>query len=334
MSMSENVRNEPILKVRGLKMHFPLRKGLRSKGAVRAVDGVSFDLYRGETLALVGESGCGKSTTGRAILRLVDPTDGEVVFDGQDVRKLSRGKLFDLRRQMQIVFQDAYSFLNPRLTIGEAIAEPMEVHGLHTKEERARRVAELLEIVGLDPSFAQRYPHECSGGQRQRIGIARALTLQPKLIVADEPVSALDVSVQSQVLNLFQDLKERFGLSYLFISHDLSVVRHVADRVAVMYLGKIVEIGTAEQLFEKPTHPYTRALLSAVPQLEAAAARERIVLEGELPSPSNPPSGCTFHTRCPFATERCRTDEPQLEAVAEGHFVSCHYADEEGRESA
>jgi oligopeptide transport system ATP-binding protein len=325
--------NEPILRVQDLKMHFPLKQGgFGSKGVVRAVDGLSFDLYRGETLALVGESGCGKSTTGRAVLRLVEATNGSIHFEGEDVRKLSRSALFKMRQRMQIVFQDAYSFLNPRLTIGDAIREPMEVHGLFTKEIRERKVLELLDIVGLDPSYADRYPHECSGGQRQRIGIARALTLNPQLIVADEPVSALDVSVQSQVLNLFQDLKERFGLSYLFISHDLSVVRHVADRVAVMYLGKIVEMASADDLFENALHPYTQALLSAVPQPEVAAARERILLKGEVPSPINPPSGCAFHTRCPIATELCRTKTPVLEERADAHLVACHYA--EGRETA
>ncbi|MCX7572031.1 dipeptide ABC transporter ATP-binding protein [Tumebacillus sp. DT12] len=318
---------EPLLSVRDLKMHFPLKKGFRRTGTVYAVDGVSFDLRKGETLALVGESGCGKSTTGRTVLRLEEATAGSIRFEGRDVRALSKKELFTLRRDMQIVFQDAYSFLNPRLTIGEAIAEPMEVHGLYDRAERARRVEELLDIVGLSPAYAKRYPHECSGGQRQRLGIARALTLQPKLIVADEPVSALDVSVQSQVLNLFQDLKERFGLSYLFISHDLSVVRHVADRVAVMYLGKIVELGTAEQVFGETAHPYTKALLSAVPQHEVAVARERIVLQGEVPSPIQPPSGCAFHTRCPVATELCRVSVPALDEITEGHFTACHYVE-------
>ena len=328
--------SELLLSVRDLKMHYPLKGGLfsRSKGVVRAVDGLSFDLARGETLALVGESGCGKSTTGRAVMRLIEPTAGQVLFEGEDVRGMSRSRLFQLRREMQIVFQDAYSFLNPRLTIGESILEAMEVHGLHDKERRQQKAAELLEIVGLDASYAKRFPHECSGGQRQRIGIARALSLTPKLIVADEPVSALDVSVQSQVLNLFQDLKEQFGLSYLFISHDLSVVRHVADRVAVMYLGRIVEQAPVDELFDNPQHPYTRALLSAVPQPEAAATRERILLEGEVPSPQNPPSGCTFHTRCPLATESCRREVPELREIAAEHGVACHLVAGEGRESA
>jgi len=318
---------QPLLSVRDLKMHFPLKNGFRRTGTVHAVDGVSFDLYKGETLALVGESGCGKSTTGRTVLRLEEATSGSIQFDGCDVRNLSKKELFTLRREMQIVFQDAYSFLNPRLTIGDAIAEPMEVHGLYDKAERTRRVEELLDIVGLSADYAKRYPHECSGGQRQRLGIARALTLQPKLIVADEPVSALDVSVQSQVLNLFQDLKERFGLSYLFISHDLSVVRHVADRVAVMYLGKIVELGTAEQVFGGTAHPYTKALLSAVPQHEVAVPRERIVLQGEVPSPIHPPGGCAFHTRCPFATELCKQAVPALDEIADGHFTACHFVE-------
>jgi oligopeptide/dipeptide ABC transporter ATP-binding protein len=315
---------QPLLSVRDLKVHFPLKKGFRRIGTVYAVDGVSFDLLQGETLALVGESGCGKSTTGRTILRLEEATSGTIAFEGRDVRRLSKKELFHLRREMQIVFQDAYSCLNPRLTIGEAIAEPMEVHRLYDKAERMRRVEELLDIVGLNKSFAKRYPHECSGGQRQRIGIARALSLRPKLIVADEPVSALDVSVQSQVLNLFQDLKERFGLSYLFISHDLSVVRHVADRVAVMYLGKIVETGTIDQVFGEKAHPYTKALLSSVPQPEAAVARERIALKGEVPSPIHPPSGCSFHPRCPYATDLCRQQAPALLEIATGHFAACH----------
>jgi oligopeptide/dipeptide ABC transporter ATP-binding protein len=325
-----NTSNNPILQVRDLKMHFPVKKGLRTLGTVRAVDGLSFDLYEGETLALVGESGCGKSTTGRAVLRLIDATDGSIQFQGEEVLKMSRSRLFQLRREMQIVFQDAYSFLNPRLTIGESILEAMEVHGLHTKQQRADKLSELLDIVGLNDSYAGRYPHELSGGQRQRIGIARALSLHPKVIVADEPVSALDVSVQSQVLNLFQDLKDQFGLSYLFISHDLSVVRHVADRVAVMYLGKIVETGTADELFEHPQHPYTQALLSAVPQPEVAVARERIILKGEVPSPMSPPSGCAFHTRCPIATESCRHETPALARSKAGHLVACHLVEVEG----
>ncbi|KEO81583.1 ABC transporter ATP-binding protein [Tumebacillus flagellatus] len=323
--------SQPILRVRDLKMHFPVKKGLRTLGTVRAVDGLSFDLHQGETLALVGESGCGKSTTGRAVLRLLEATDGSIQFMGEEVRQMSRSRLFQLRREMQIVFQDAYSFLNPRLPIGESILEAMEVHGLHTKEQRADKLSELLQTVGLNDSYAARFPHELSGGQRQRIGIARALSLHPKVIVADEPVSALDVSVQSQVLNLFQDLKEQFGLSYLFISHDLSVVRHVADRVAVMYLGKIVETGTADELFENPQHPYTQALLSAVPQPEVAATRERVILQGEVPSPMNPPSGCAFHTRCPIATELCRQSVPALESTTgDDHLVACHFVGGEG----
>lgn len=322
-------QSQPILSVQNLQMHFPVKKGLRKLGVVRAVDGLSFDLYEGETLALVGESGCGKSTTGRAVLRLIEATGGTIHFQGEEVLQMSRARLFQLRREMQIVFQDAYSFLNPRLTIGESILEAMEVHGLHTKQQRADKLSELLDTVGLNDSYAGRYPHELSGGQRQRIGIARALSLHPKVIVADEPVSALDVSVQSQVLNLFQDLKEKFGLSYLFISHDLSVVRHVADRVAVMYLGKIVETGTSDELFEHPQHPYTQALLSAVPEPEVAAARERIVLQGEVPSPMNPPSGCAFHTRCPIATDLCKREAPALLPTSSlgAHLVACHYVE-------
>lgn len=314
----------PILSVRDLKTWYSIKKGWRSKDVLRAVDGVSFDLYEGETLALVGESGCGKSTTGRSILRLVEPTAGEILFAGERVAKYSKPQLFAYRRNAQIVYQDPYQFLDPRRTVGETLIEPMEVHNLYSKSEREAKVTELLEAVGLSHEFASRYPHELSGGQKQRIGIARAISLNPKIIVADEPVSALDVSVQAQVLNLFQDLKVQFGLSYLFISHDLSVVRNIADRVAVMYLGKIVEIADSDSLFRSPAHPYTQALLSAVPQHEVAATRERITLQGESMSQSAPLAGCSFQNRCPFAIDTCKTVEPLLRESEPGRFVACH----------
>jgi len=320
----------PLLMVRDLVKHYR-SEGLFARKAppVRAVDGVSFEVGRGETLALVGESGCGKSSVGRTIIRLQEPTSGEAIFDGEPVFQLAREPLRALRRRMQIIFQDPYSSLNPRMTVGDAVAEGIEIHRLAgSKAERNERVASLLEEVGLDASYARRYPHEFSGGQRQRIGIARALAVEPSFIVCDEPVSALDVSVQAQVLNLLRDLQERRGLSYLFIAHDLAVVRQIAQRVAVMYLGHIVETGPTEALLSDPRHPYTQALLSAVPEPDPSAQRERIVLTGDLPSPSNPPPGCRFHTRCfhPLRSERCRTEVPVLRPVHQTE-AACHYAE-------
>ena len=320
----------PLLVVRDLVKHYT-SEGLFAARTppVRAVDGVTFEVGRGETLALVGESGCGKSSVGRTIIRLQEPTSGEAIFDGQEVFRLGREPLRALRRRMQIIFQDPYSSLNPRMTVGDAVAEGIEIHRLaRTKAERNERVAALLEEVGLDPSYASRYPHEFSGGQRQRIGIARALAVEPAFIVCDEPVSALDVSVQAQVINLLRDLQERRGLSYLFIAHDLAVVRQIAHRIAVMYLGHIIETAPTESLLSDPRHPYTQALLSAVPEPDPTAQRARIVLSGDLPSPSNPPPGCRFHTRCfhPLRSERCRTEVPLLRPV-HASLAACHYAE-------
>ncbi|MCC8427873.1 dipeptide ABC transporter ATP-binding protein [Reyranella aquatilis] len=326
---------EPLLSVTGLTKHFPVKRGIvfqSAVGTVRAVDGLTFDVAPGETLALVGESGCGKSTTGRLVLRLIEATQGTIRFAGRDVRTLSRGALRDLRRDMQIIFQDPYASLNPRLTVGETLAEPLKLHGIATGEALRRRIDELLGEVGLSAWHALRYPHEFSGGQRQRIGIARALASQPKLIVCDEPVSALDVSIQAQVINLLQDLKAKLGLSYIFIAHDLAVVRHISDRVAVMYLGKIVELAPKRSLFARPRHPYTQALLSAVPVPDPTAQRARIRLAGDVPSPLNPPKGCRFHTRCAHAQDRCRQEEPLLRPLqdgdgAKGQVVACHFAE-------
>jgi len=321
----------PILEVAALAKHYPVHGGMmfgRAVGTVRAVDGIAFQVARGETLALVGESGCGKSTTARLVLRLIDPSAGTIHFEGSDITELAGEPLRKLRRRMQIVFQDPFASLNPRMTVGEILEEPLIVHGIGTKSERRARVNELLGLVGLAPYHAQRYPHEFSGGQRQRIGIARALAVEPSLIVCDEPVSALDVSIQAQVVNLLKDLQARLGLSYLFIAHDLAVVKHVADRVAVMYLGQIVEIARKDHLFRDPRHPYTRTLLAAIPRPDPHRETHRQIAGGDVPSPMNPPSGCRFHTRCPFAIERCRMEAPALTQWSDGHLSACHRAAE------
>ena len=318
---------QPLLSVRNLKKHFPIRGGLlaREIDRVHAVDGVSLDVAPGETLGLVGESGCGKSTTGRCILRLIEPTSGEIWFQGRDVTALEGEALRAMRRDMQIIFQDPFASLNPRHTVGGIIGEALTIHGLvKGRQEMEDKVVQLLETVGLRPEHMRRFPHEFSGGQRQRIGIARALAVEPKLIVCDEPVSALDVSIQAQVINLLEDLQEKFGLTYLFIAHDLSVVEHISDRVAVMYLGRVVEVATSEELYANPLHPYTEALLSAVPIPDPKIKRKRIVLQGDVPNPIRPPSGCHFHTRCPIAEARCKTEVPQLKSVGGRHQVSCH----------
>ena len=328
----------PLLEVRDLKVFFPITQGLlieRHVGDVRAVDGVSFKLHRGETLGLVGESGCGKSTTGRAIIRLYKPTAGQILFDGQDVSAVDGKSLQKLRRRFQMIFQDPYASLNPRMTAGGTVGEPLDIYEVGTKAERRERVRELLSIVGLNPDYGERYPHEFSGGQRQRIGVARALALDPDLIVADEPISALDVSIQAQVINLLERLQDRLGLTYLFIAHDLSVVRHISDRIAVMYLGRIVELAPSRELNQRPLHPYSVALLSAVPipDPKVERRRRRIILRGDVPSPVNPPSGCHFHTRCWLRErlgnpERCSAEIPALRELSTGHEVACHFAEE------
>ncbi len=320
--------NEVLLRVEDLTMHFPIFRGVfqRQVGAVRAVDGITFDIVRGETLGLVGESGCGKSTTGRTILQLYRPTAGNVEFDGVDLVNLKGEDLRKTRRKMQMIFQDPYASLNPRMTVADIVGEPLMVHNVATRTEIRERVNHLLELVNLSPSFAGRYPHEFSGGQRQRIGFARALALQPSFIICDEPISALDVSIQAQVVNLLEDLQEQFNLTYLFIAHDLSMVRHISNRVAVMYLGVLVELADRDTLYHSPLHPYTQALLSAVPIPDpvADANRKRIILEGDVPSPANPPSGCRFRTRCPIADKICSESRPEFREVQPGHFVACH----------
>ncbi|MGA4519041.1 ABC transporter ATP-binding protein [Solibacillus silvestris] len=315
-----------LLKVDNLKKYFPIQHGIFSRhvGDVKAVDDISFELYEGETLGIVGESGCGKSTTGRAIMRLHEPTDGQVTFDGVELTELTSEQMRKVRREIQMVFQDPYASLNPRHTVEKILEEPLIVHGIGNAKERKKKVHEYLEIVGLSSYHAKRYPHQFSGGQRQRIGIARALMTNPKLIIADEPVSALDVSIQAQVLNLMQRLQEDLKLTYIFIAHDLGVVRHISDRVGVMYLGRLVEIAESESLYHEPLHPYTQALLSAVPIPDPQFEREQLLLKGDIPSPSNPPTGCTFHTRCPFAMDKCKQEIPMLQQVKPGHSVACH----------
>jgi len=323
------VGQAPLLEVRGLAMHFPISEGVvfsRKIGDVKAVDGVDFSIARGETLGLVGESGCGKTTTGRCILRLEKPTQGQILYDGQDISRMPASELVGLRRRMQVIFQDPYSSLNPRMKVGDIIAEPIRVHRIEPDQRRRRdKVRDLLSVCGLDPKFADRYPHEMSGGQRQRVGIARALAMDPEFIVCDEAVSALDVSIQAQVVNLLEDLREKFRLTYLFIAHDLSVVRHLCQRVAVMYLGRIVELAESDELFDNPLHPYTQALLSAVPVPDprVEARRQFRPAKGEVPSPINPPSGCVFHPRCPMAVDNCRKARPELRELRPGHWVAC-----------
>ena len=328
--MADN--NTPLLKVEHLHKEFPTGSGFMggkfSKKVVSAVNDLSFEIRAGETFGLVGESGCGKSTTGRAIMHLDPPTSGKVYFEGRDISKMTKKELTAMRREMQFIFQDPYASLNPRMTIGEIISEPMVIHGIGTPEERIERVRELLDVVGLNPEHINRYPHEFSGGQRQRVGIARSFILRPKLIICDEPVSALDVSIQAQVLNLLKDLQKQYGTAYLFIAHDLSVVQHISDRVAVMYLGKMVELSDWKSLYAEPNHPYTQALLSAVPipDPDVQQNRKRIILAGDPPSPIDPPSGCRFHTRCPIAQAKCSEEAPEFREIGEGHFCACHYA--------
>ncbi|MCR2820074.1 ABC transporter ATP-binding protein [Lederbergia panacisoli] len=325
---------QPLLEVKDLKKYFPITKGLlgRATGYVKAVESINFTLLEGETLGIVGESGSGKSTLGRTIMRLLDPTEGSIIFQGQDISHLSRQKLRSSRKNMQMVFQDPYSSLNQRMTIGQLLDEPLSIHTNESRKNRMEKVAELLEIVGLNPEVIHRYPHEFSGGQRQRIGIARALAINPKLIIADEPVSALDVSIQSQIINLLMDLQEKFQLSYLFIAHDLSVVKHISDRIGVMYMGQMMELAPKNELFHEPLHPYTQSLLSAIPKMDPEAKRERILLKGDLPDAANLPNGCPFHTRCPMATSICKEIKPAYQELKAGHYVACHLYDAKYKE--
>ncbi|NLJ80086.1 MAG: dipeptide ABC transporter ATP-binding protein [Firmicutes bacterium] len=332
-----NSKKEVLLEVKDLVKHFPIRQGIiftKQVGAVQAVDGISFNVHKGETLGLVGESGCGKTTAGRLILRLLEVTSGDIIFDGKSIPNLPKDEMRELRKDIQIIFQDPYGSLNPRMTVGDIVGEPLHIHKIARGKEREKQVRDLLETVGLTAFQARRYPHEFSGGQRQRIGIARALAVNPRLIVCDEPVSALDVSIQAQVINLLEDLQKEFGLTYLFIAHDLSVVKHISDRVAVMYLGKIVELTGKDELYHNPKHPYTQALLSAIPEADPTIKKERILLKGDIPSPINPPSGCRFHTRCPKVMDICRVKEPEFIDSGNEHFVACHLvpAAEENKE--
>jgi oligopeptide transport system ATP-binding protein len=329
--MTEN--QEILLQVRNLKKYFPISEGVlfqRHSGDVKAVDNVSFDVYRGETLGLVGETGCGKTTVGRTVLRLYEPTEGSIIFEGKDLATLSEGALRRSRRRMQMIFQDPYASLNPRMTVGSIISAPLDVHGVARGKEKKDRVQELLKIVGLNPDFVNRYPHEFSGGQRQRIGIARALALNPDLIICDEPISSLDVSIQAQVVNLLEELQKQMGLTYLFIAHDLSMVRHISNRMAVMYLGKIMELADRDEIYLHSLHPYTQALMSAVPMPDPDAAkfRKRVILEGDIPSPANPPVGCNFNSRCPVAKEICFQEEPEYREIIDHHWVACHFAED------
>lgn len=321
---------KPVLEVNGLKKYFDIKGGPlgRKVGEVKAVDGVSFTVMEGEILGIVGESGCGKSTTGKSILRLIEPTEGEVLFEDQNITNMNGEEMRKLRKDMQIIFQDPYASLNPRHTVEKIVGEPLLIHGMKSSEERKERVQELLETVGLSAYHASRYPHQFSGGQRQRIGIARALANNPKLIICDEPVSALDVSIQSQILNLMEDLRNQFNLTYVFIAHDLSVVKHISDRIGVMYLGRMVELSDKDSLYDDPKHPYTQALLSAVPLPDPDVQKERIILQGDVPSPANPPAGCAFHTRCPYAMDICKEVRPEFKPMEDNHFVACHLYDE------